>query len=365
MRILHSYCLNYNLGDHALGLGVKALLRSSLPVELIAETNLQGTRFDDYFIDVVNRNYDLLVIGGGGIIHGRHWPNGWFWLIDEDKIRQLAIPFVVYGAGYNYFRGEEEIPPRGIEHLRETAARARFFSVRNDGSLERLYEQTGIEAREVPDPGFSVGLGRTFQRPLEECYVLIQLAGDKPEHRYGSAASMESFVASMRIVVEQIARTRTVILAPHVLADVELCNRVAEGIAAARIWPFGDFAFDRATEAVAYYKYAEFVLAMRGHGQIIPLSFGVPVITLENHDKNRGLMSRLELDGFGVDVRDDQFLGRCLALCEEVAAKTGSLRSRISLVNDSIRIATEEAMRALRVAVLNPGAKGAENGASR
>jgi len=355
MRILHTYCLNYNLGDHALGLGVKALLRNFLPVDLIAETNLQGTTFDDAFIKTVNDNYDLLVIGGGGIIHGRHWPNGWFWLIERERIKDLRIPFVVYGAGYNYFRGEQGIPERGINHLRETAARASFFSVRNDGSRGRLAAQTGIEAREVPDPGFAVGLGRTYERPVADPYVLVQLAADKPEYRYGGVDGVTTFTENIRRVVEQLAGNRRVILAPHVLADVGLCHSVAEGIRNATVWPFGSFAFDRTVEAVSYYKFADFVLAMRGHGQIIPLSFEVPVITLANHDKNRGLVVELGLDDLCIDIGESHFVVRCMELCEQVDAFEGEIKKKIGVVNEELWAATRDSMHDLRDAVVGAG----------
>ena len=46
MRVLHSYCLNYNIGDYALGIGVKNVLRRFLDVDLIGNTNLQGRVFD-------------------------------------------------------------------------------------------------------------------------------------------------------------------------------------------------------------------------------------------------------------------------------------------------------------------------------
>ena len=78
MKVLHSYCLNYNIGDYALGIGVKNLLRKYLEIDLIAETNIQGQYFTQYYIDeVVNKKYDLLVIGGGGLIDGRYAQKLW------------------------------------------------------------------------------------------------------------------------------------------------------------------------------------------------------------------------------------------------------------------------------------------------
>ena len=92
MRILHTYCLNHNIGDYALGIGLKNLLREYIKVDFIGDTNIQGRVFDEYYIkEVVNKKYDLLVIGGGGIIHGAHWPNGWFWLIDIELIKEIEI----------------------------------------------------------------------------------------------------------------------------------------------------------------------------------------------------------------------------------------------------------------------------------
>jgi polysaccharide pyruvyl transferase WcaK-like protein len=348
MRILHTYCLNYNLGDYALGIGVKNLLREYLDVDLIAETNLQGTVFNEYFIDVINKNYDLLVIGGGGIIHGAHWPNGWFWLIDRENIRKIKIPFIVYGVGYNYFRDEQGIPAHGIEHLRETLANAAYFSVRNDGSYERLKDQTGIDVPEIPDPGFFVHLNTRYERPEKEPYVILQLANDKPEYRFGKGDQRSRFVDNIRAVVSNIAQRYKVVLAPHVLADVGLSHQVAEGLDNTVVWNFGDYAFDHADKSVAWYQYAEYVLAMRGHGQIVPLCFNVPVISLENHPKHRGLMEKLGLGAYNVSVDDPAFVEKCIELVNKIEGDGDDLWQQLPAINQRLAAATKAAFEQIK-----------------
>ena len=84
------------------------------------------------------------------------------------------------------------------------------------------------------------------------------------------------------------------------------------------MWDFGYFAFDHCTDAVGYYKYAEFVIAMRGHGQIVPICFNTPVISMENHPKHRGLMEELDLLDYNVSLADDGFsdkLSKPLLFC--------------------------------------------------
>ena len=308
MRILDAYCLNYNIGDYALGIGMKNLLRHFLNVDFIGDTNIQGRYFDEYYIDeVVNKRYDLLVLGGGGIIHGSHWPNGWFWLIEKDLIQRIKIPFIIYGIGDNYWNSEE-IPSRTIAHIVETNRCARFFSVRNDGSLKRVINQFGILPSEVPDPGFFVGLNTEYKRPCEKEYIIVQIADDKSEKRFGTVKNRDYFIKNMRSVLYLLSKKYHIILAPHVYEDVKISEEIIDGIDNCSIWNFSLFAFDHVPDAVAYYKYARFVIAMRGHGQILPIGFSVPAIALCNHPKHRGLMNNLNLDEYAIDVVDNYFV---------------------------------------------------------
>jgi polysaccharide pyruvyl transferase WcaK-like protein len=344
--------LNHNLGDYALGVGVKNLLRRYLPVELIADTNLQGQVFDEYFIDnVVNNKYDLLVIGGGGIIHGAHWPNGWFWLIKERLIERIKIPFVVYGAGYNYFECEQGIPEIGKQHLLQTIKHSAFFSLRNDESVTRFSKQLSVDVKEVPDPGFHINMDRSYECDESEPFVLIQLANDKPEHRFGNSEAQSLFVNEMRIVIEKLVKSYKVILAPHVYDDIELSEKVTQGIANTEVWPFSDYAFDHIEDCLGFYQKAKFVLAMRGHGQIVPIAFDTPVIALENHPKHGGLMRKLDLYDYSLAINSEQFseqLWQKVSMLEENYDEyVRKLRSINDTLGDWSRHSMEELHRAV------------------
>lgn len=334
MKILHSYCLNHNIGDYFLGIGVKNILRHFFSVDLIAETNLQGTVFDEYYIDnVVNKKYDLLVIGGGGIIHGAHWPNGWFWLIKEELIKRIKIPFIVYGVGYNYFSNETGIPEIGKTHLIETIKRSAHFSVRNDGSLRRFQEQINVNIPVTPDPGFHVNLNREYECSETKPFVLVQLANDKPEFRFVEGQSRDSFVSEMRKVVLNLSKQYKVIFSPHVYDDIEISEQVSNGIPNTKVWDFSKYAFDRSSECVGYYENAEFVLAMRGHGQIIPISFNTPVISIENHPKHVGLMKELGLDFFNVPVNSNDFSGILLTKILDLETNKDGYINKLKVIN--------------------------------
>lgn len=334
MRILHVYCLNYNIGDYALGMGVKNLLRDNFEVDLIGNTNIQGREFNKYYIDeVVNKKYDLLVIGGGGIIHGSHWPNGWFWLIEKELIKTIKTPFIVYGVGNNYFEGES-IPERAVEHLRETYKYAKHFSVRNDESYERVTDQLGFKPDEVPDPGFHVSLNTDYDRSIIQPYVIIQLANDKTGQRF-SEKHKKDFIVGLRKITKDISKDYRVVFAPHVLEDVSISMEVAEGIENTEILNFGNFAFDHSHKMVAYYKYAEFVLAMRGHGQIIPIGFNVPVIALQNHPKHIGLMRKLGLQEYNIDINSSNFFESLQAAIEHLKKNRTLLLEKYHKINSS------------------------------
>jgi polysaccharide pyruvyl transferase WcaK-like protein len=254
----------------------------------------------------------------------------------------------------NYWKEEGGIPYHGVVHLKETVKQAKYFSVRNDGSHQRFLEQVGIDVPVVPDPGFHLELDRVdtaFSRPIEEPYVLIQLANDKPLSRFGSQDQKDAFVHQMRAVVKKIVCQFRVIFAPHVFDDISLSREISSGIHGADIWDFGTYAFDNSKTALAYYKHAEFVIAMRGHGQIVPIAFGTPVIALENHPKHKGLMVNLGLEEYSLSVKEGEFSDSLESMIQNIMINRRILVERLKDISKSLDIETSNAILDLKKSI--------------
>ena len=97
------------------------------------------------------------------------------------------------------------------------------------------------------------------------------------------------------------------IFAPHVFDDIIVSKEIAAGVPNTEIWDFGYYAFDHCEHAISFYQNAKFVITMRGHGQIIPIAFNTPVISLSNHPKHIGLMKELNLSDYNVNLSDADF----------------------------------------------------------
>ena len=235
-------------------------------------------------------------------IHIRHWPNGWFWLIDENLIGKINIPIVVFSIGNNYWL-EEQIPQRGVSHLNKTKMAAAHFSLRDDGSLLRSAFLGSVDV--VPDAGFFLPWRfKDSDRPIASDYVMLQLAGDKQEMRFGGNQGRAQCLDAIATWCKSMSSEGYVVVAaPHVFDDIELYELLEECYGIELVWwPFKSCSFMHTESLHCWYEHCSLSVAMRGHGQIIPLAFGNPVIALVNHPKHSGLLERYSLSDYAVSL---------------------------------------------------------------
>jgi hypothetical protein len=217
MNIFHLYAQDYNVGDHLLAVGVQSMfLRWFEPRILFRSFDIHTTILDQVFIDRINNEADLLLIGGGGLIHG---IDRWMLHLDDELIETIKKPIIVFGVGYNFFRGEDCFSPILKNSLQLMAKKALSFSVRNDGSQDKLMGY-GLYFPEVSDPGFFIDYFPSKKSYGD--YVIVQLANDLRPNR----GFHDEFNASIAALIKKISEKYTVILIPHLEVDEVLNDEV-------------------------------------------------------------------------------------------------------------------------------------------
>ena len=305
MNAWHIYARYYNFGDCALGVGVRNVFCKYSKLNCLFKlVDTHDLEVDEKFVARLNESADLLLVGGGGLLYGpRGRRDRWMFNLPTRLVTTVRVPMIFYSLGYNVFPGQADLGPEALENIRALQEHAVSFSVRNDGSRERL-ATLGISALEVPDPGFFVDDEYPFPG-VPRPYVLLQLANDKPDYRQFDESLLLKGV--QQVVRFLIGKEYTVVLAPHTRPDVELCVKLANAIQHpnVRMWDlFHVLRDEHVLAGLSYYKHAAFVMAMRGHAQICPIGMTTPVISILNHAKHRGLLERLDVPSLAVEALD-------------------------------------------------------------
>lgn len=179
LKIAHAYAQFYNFGDNALAYGVKNIFQKYFSSECrFINYDVHSTSFNKEILYKISQESDFFIVGGGGLIHTSE-SKFWLFNMDIEDIKFLRKPIIFFGLGYNNFT----IPLHqdAIKNIKSLSECSLAFSVRNDGSRERLSE-LGLNFTEIPDPGFFVD-GNHPRPQIDGDYIVIQIAYDSPSER--------------------------------------------------------------------------------------------------------------------------------------------------------------------------------------
>jgi len=281
--------------------------------------------FNRDFVRTLNRETDLLIVGGGGLIHQLY--GDWMFHLPDKLVHKVKVPIIIFGIGYNQFRGEPVPSAAILKNLKLLKDHAMGFSVRNDGTQDVL-AGFGLAVDEIPDPGFFVD--GPYPRPdIDGPYVVIQLANDMQEYR---GFQLDEFTAKITQTICAIRkRGYKVVMAPHVKADIDLSKRVMALLEQPEdvvMWDFDTILRDEFNYlGLAYYKHAYCVLGMRGHSQICPIGMGVPVLTLGNHNKHAGLLQKLHLStDYYVEANDPLMDRKLIEMFDQLVTERDNIK---------------------------------------
>ena len=304
LNIAHIYwAKNGNWGDIALGRATQELFRhnipnvtfATLPVSFLNKCWSDKTAYAEYdfaqAIDYINQ-CDCLLIGGGGMML-------WFLVFAKrtNQLKDIKVPIIVYGIGLNIFYrpGEDTQYMRQPSHyIQKLIDRCDFFSVRNDGTAKIIQDEHNITIPESPPPCLWIKDYYTIDQQhvgsiakRDKPYIIIAPAMDLKSVRgtYGNIQTTQ-LLKKYGAIARQLSKHYTVIAACHRVhdsgqlldtesyIDVTLATRQRSVSRAYKL-----------NTGLALYQNALAVVAMRGHSQIIPTSYGVPFVSFATQDK--------------------------------------------------------------------------------
>jgi polysaccharide pyruvyl transferase WcaK-like protein len=299
-KIFHSH-LGWqwsNWGDQMLARGVRNLMLDYLP---ISESDIGGEpiiQWNKETAQNISNNFKLFIMGGGGMID----QDGF--IGTKEFFDELKIPFIVYSVGYNIFRPAKHLSQGTLEKLKYVQSKTVFFSVRDDGSKEDLI-QDGFQVQESPDPAFFCSERWNFPKtnPFKHKYVLINTAGDCLDSRYKmNNVTHSDFCWRVGLITDFLLnKGYKVYFTQHVPFDAFCFNTMKWRPDQVSVLDFETME----KNGLSWIKNASLAISMRGHAQIIPISLGVPTISWSTQDKNLGIMKKLNLDDWNLDVNMD------------------------------------------------------------
>ncbi len=359
IQCLHVATHGHNIGDGALVAGIHRTLREDLSEEIVftpydvleKKLRREFAMFSRSELDEVQAKFDLILVGGGGMIEGgpRNHLSGINFNFDPDLLDHLRIPMVFYALGFNQFRRSFFFHKSALEKLlAQVEARGLLFSVRNDRSKERLERLVGEVpfVDTIPDPGLFVP---PATRPVPELKpgvpnLVLQLAGDRARQRFGGPLARiaqrlrgEEFFRNLARIVETwvLDEGYHVILCPHLMTDWDMYSRLLDQLSP-RVMRSGltsSSILVGSQNAGAFfelYRRADVVVGMRGHSSICAVGVGTPFVGIGSHDKVAGFLDEMELSDWCVDLNRDPKL-------ESLADRVGQALNQPESLRSSLR----------------------------
>ena len=309
-KFAHIGSYNRNLGDNIALLNVRNEFNKyvnnieliSLDINDIFWAQNNNPQFTINFIN--KHNLDGLVIGGGGLIEYKgyqHHHTHYKLPFNKEILTSLNCPTFFVGIGINYFREKEGFSPKATQSFKETIEYSSCFSLRNDGSINKLKELKLYtdKVKEIPDPGLIIDdLQEVFYTKHEN---YIQPAFNNPSKninikRYKSKDNILKLV--------NFANNNKLISLPHTPKDFNYFKSFAFEQKLAK--KYLKFENTKST-CLEFYPKMKSIIALRGHGQLISIGYNIPGIYLSTQDKVRDFSLLNGFIDYNIDINENNW----------------------------------------------------------
>jgi polysaccharide pyruvyl transferase WcaK-like protein len=317
----------------------------------------------------VNQEFNGIVIGGGGLLLRDQAgsdvvSSGWQWNSTVAAVQAIEIPVIVFGIGYNRFRGQDDFDPIFTEHIRALAAKTVFFGLRNTGSINALKnylweEQCDIPRRQYCPTNVLWQLYPEYREiamlhdAKKERVLAFNAAFDRATLRFGQDAdSVLSNVA--RAVRAAQEHGWKIVVAAHKTMDREIEPYLdVAGVS----YDTADLTDAGPDEVMAFYARVDFAFGMRGHAQMIPFGLRRPIMSIVSHDKMRFLLDDIDRSAWGVEVDSPELAERLLSALSSIEQDRRAVHADVARVQQKVWEETKANLQMIELAVAGNGVK--------
>ena len=259
-------------------------------------------------IDMINSS-KALVIGGGGLFLPDGTPNsvsGWQWPCPKELLNQITVPIIIFGVGFNYFRGQE---PNSvfIENLNAIIDRASFVGLRNSGSItavKSLVNET-LRNKIVYQPCTTTIINRLYgteHRLNSSKKIAVNISFDRINLRFGIRKNeiLSEIAEAISVIHKNGYQIYNI---AHCSCDLEFSSFLQDlSIPHTNV----DATFWLPQKLISFYKNIDVVIGMRGHAQMIPFGVGTRIISLGTHAKMKWFLEDINSTDWYIDCFDNK-----------------------------------------------------------
>jgi len=330
LKVLHLASFSGNIGDVANHEGFYKKIREIVSVKIEQleirkfYKNRGEMKFDDSFVKLVNQ-HDLLVLGGGGFFDLKWDYSNTGTTIDFSNkiIQEINIPVLVNGMGYHEYEDQKEQNMKKFNNFLDVITKKEnwLVSVRNDGSLTRIFERYGKFADRilsVPDNGFFFDPKEYSNFVLKNkdiVWVGLNITNELFSKSFNRELDVTSFNDKISQFIDRILKENNdfkIILFPHVYQDIKTISLVLDKIEdkykREKIMVAPLFMEKESVGKIFdLYRVCDCVIGMRFHTNVCCIGMNIPTIGLASHRQVLSLYEELGLSDRCVKVDSNKF----------------------------------------------------------
>lgn len=271
-------------------------------------------------IKKINDDHHAIVIGGGGLLLkdqlGSDVKNsGWQWNCSSAVMAEIELPLIIFGIGYNKFRGQEDFDKNFYESMNMLCSKSKFLSLRNNGSIESLkkylndrnLKENKITRQFCPTTVISkinsIFASKSALHESKDKKVLsFNAAFDRRDMRFKNPE--EKFFEACELVKFAEEKGWTIEVCSHKDADRE----IEETLTLLGVnFTIKDLTRSSPNEIMEHYSQIDLSIGMRKHSQMIAFGLNKPIFSLISHDEVEYFLDDIGLPQYGVDMSESGF----------------------------------------------------------